>query len=196
MSRLNTYTLPTGPLDPSNPADGGAPDYRKVISSTTPGLTTTSTSNVYLYSILIPANTFAINEVLDLRAMATVTNTRTGIINPFCALRFYWGPNPSLSGATQLGVCTYQKTSNNTGALPFHLHRRLGIRNTTTSTIVLDTIKSSANDIRIDTTTNDSYMTGGVDYLAINWTTDFYFIVAGNTSGTDVLQVRYMKINN
>jgi hypothetical protein len=196
MSRLNTYTLPTGPLDPPNPAAGGAPDYRKVISSTTPGLTTTSTSNVYLYSILIPANTFAINEVLDLRAMATVTNTRTGIINPFCALRFYWGPNPSLTGATQLGVCTYQKTTNLTGALPFHLHRRLGIRNTTTSTIVLDTIKSSANDIRIDTTTNDSYMTGGVDYLAINWTTDFYFIVGGNTSGTDVLQVRYMKINN
>ena len=197
MSRLNTYTLPTGPLDPSNPTEGGAPDYRKVISSTTPGLTTSSTSNIYLYSILIPANTFSINEVLDLRTMATITTTRTGTINPFGALRFYWGPDPSLTGATQLGVATYTSTSVITGAKPFQLHRRLGIRSTTTSTIVLDTIKSTSSDIRIDTATNDSYMTGGVDYLAINWTTDFYFIVAGNTTNTaDVLQVRYMKINN
>jgi hypothetical protein len=96
-----------------------------------------------------------------------------------------------------LGVATYTSTSVLTGAKPFQLHRRLGIRSTTTSTIVLDTIKSTSSDIRIDTATNDSYMTGGVDYLAINWTTDFYFIVAGNTTSTaDVLQVRYMKINN
>jgi hypothetical protein len=34
MSRLNTYTLPLGPDDPVNPTEGGAPDYRKVVSST------------------------------------------------------------------------------------------------------------------------------------------------------------------
>lgn len=197
MSRLNTYTLPLGPLDVANSAEGGSPDLRKVISDTTPGLTTSSTSNIYLYSILIPANTFVANEVLDLRTMATVTTTRTGVITPFATLRFYWGPNPSLVSATQLGVCAFNNTSATTGTKPFPLHRRLGIRSTTTNTIVLDTTRNAATDIFVDTTSNDSYMTGGVDYLAIDWTTDFYFIVTGNTTSTaDVLQVRYMKINN
>jgi hypothetical protein len=194
MSRLNGYTLPLGPNDPSNPAEGGAPELRKVVSSTVAGVTSSSTStSTILYNLFVPANTFVINEVLDLRAMGVITRP----LATACTLRFYWGTTAStITGAILLGTCTYAAGSTVVGEKPLPFHRRLGIRNTTTQTIVLDTVRSTSTDIRVDTN-NESHMTGGIDLVAVNWTTDGYFIVQGNTTTTaDVLQVKWMKINN
>lgn len=193
MSRLNGYILPLGPNDPPNPTETGRPEIRKVISSTVAGVTSSSTSTTtLLYSIFVPANTFVANEVLDLTALGVITRSSATA----CTLRFYWGTTESISGATLLGTCTYAASSFSDAVKPLPFHRRLGIRNTTTQTIVLDTVRSTTTDILSDTT-NQSNMTGGVDLVSINWTVDSYFMVQGNTTTTsNVLQVKWMKINN
>jgi hypothetical protein len=194
MSRLNGYLLPLGPSDAGNAAEGGIPDFRKVVSSTVAGATSSSTSTTNLmYSLLVPANTFTTNEVLDIRAVGRINR---GVGTDSGTLRFYWGTTQSISTATLLGTATFLSNASSTGERQTSIHRRLGIRNTTTQTIVLDTVKNTSTDLR-ETTANESYMTGGVDLVAINWTVDGYFMVQGNVSSTATwIQILWMKINN
>lgn len=185
MSRYNTYTLPLGPVD--NTQDSGDPDVRKVISSTVAGITSSNLSNVLLYSLYIPANTYTTNEVLDITTLGTKTNT-----NATCTLRFYLGTTASLTGATQLALCNYAST-----ALSLPLHRRLGIRSTTAGTIVFRTSVSTTSDIAFNSVDNNSSNPGGIEVLALDWTQDRYLIVSGDTNSTsDILQIRWLKINN
>ena len=191
MSRYNTYTLPLGPVDIT--ADAGDPDYRKVISTTVPGATSSSLTDVLLYSTLVPANTYVLNEVLDIRTLATKTGT-----NATCTLRFWAGTTASLSGATQIGQCLYTATS-----LSLPLHRRLGIRVAASSTICFDTTTNATTDIFFggagtsEANGRNSDSIGGVDILSINWTQDVWILVSGDVdSASDVIQVRYFKINN
>lgn len=189
MSRYNTYTLPLGPVD--NAADSGDPDYRKVISSTVPGATTSSLTDVLLYSVLVPAGTYVLNEVLDVRTLATKTGT-----NATCNLKLWAGTTASLSGATQIGQCLYTAAS-----LSLPLHRRLGIRVAASSTICFDTTTNATTDIFFQaggsTLLRNSDSVGGIDILSINWTQDVWILVSGDVnSASDVLQVRYFKINN
>ena len=189
MSRYNTYTLPLGPVDNTN--DSGDPDYRKVISSTVAGITSSNLSNVLLYSLYIPANTYTTNEVLDITTLGTKTNT-----NATCTLRFYIGATASLTAtgpyaaATQLALCNYASN-----ALSLPLHRRLGIRSTTAGTIVFRTSVSTTSDILFFTYEGSN--PGGIEVLALDWTQDRYLIVSGDTnSASDILQIRWLKINN
>jgi hypothetical protein len=194
MSRLNGYLLPLGPSDAGNASEGGIPDFRKVVSSTVAGASSSSTSTTNLmYSLLVPANTFTTNEVLDIRAVGRINRsvgTHTG------TLRFYWGTTASISGATLLGTCTFENSSGTVGEKQISIHRRLGIRNTTTQTIVLDTVKNTSTDLR-EFTDNNSFMTGGIDLVGVNWTVDGYFMVQGNVSNIATwIQILWMKINN
>ncbi len=179
MSRYNTYTLPLGPADIT--VDAGDPEVRKVISTTVPGSTSSSLSNVLLYSTRVPAGVYVANEVLDIRTLATKTNT-----NSTCTLRFYYGTTASL---------TYTAAS-----LSLPLHRRLAIRSATTNTIVFDTTRSSPTDLYFrgsETTGRECESPGGVDFVAIDWTQDVWVLVSGDVDSTsDILQVRYFKINN
>lgn len=194
MSRYNTYTLPLGPADIT--VDAGDPEVRKVISSTVAGITSSNTANTLLYSTRIPGGTYIINEVLDIRTLATKTNT-----NATCTLRFYYGETASLTAtgpyaaATQLAQCLYTATS-----LSLPLHRRLGIRNATASTIVFDATRSATTDLFFqgaESTGRNGDSPGGVDLIAIDWTEDVWILVSGDTdSASDILQVRYFKINN
>jgi hypothetical protein len=146
-----------------------------------------------MYSLFVPANTFTSNEVLDIRAVGRINR---GVGTDSGTLRFYWGTTASISGATLLGTCTFLSSSSSAGERQTSIHRRLGIRNTTTQTIVLDTVKNVSTDIR-ETSVDESYMTGGVDLVAINWTVDGYFMVQGNVSSTATwIQILWMKINN
>ena len=187
MSRYNTYTLPLGPVDNTN--DSGDPDYRKVISSTVAGITSSNLSNVLLYSLYIPANTYTTNEVLDITTLGTKTNT-----NATCTLRFYIGATASLTAtgpyaaATQLALCNYASN-----ALSLPLHRRLGIRSTTAGTIVFRTSVSTTSDILFFTYEGSN--PGGIEVLALDWTQDRYLIVSGDTnSASDILQIRWLMI--
>lgn len=193
MSRLNGYLLPLGPSDAGNAAEGGIPDFRKVVSSTVAGASSSSTSTTNLmYSLFVPANTFTTNEVLDIMAVGRINRSVSAHTG---TLRFYWGTTASITGATLLGTCTF--TSGSSGEGQTSIHRRLGIRNTTTQTIVLDTIKNTSTDLRESTSDDNSFMTGGVDLVAINWTVDGYFMVQGNVSNTATwIQMLWMKINN
>lgn len=195
MSRLNGYLLPLAPSDAGSPSEGGVPDYRKVVSSTVAGASSSSTSTTNLmYTLSVPANTFTTNEVLDIRAIGRINRsvgTHTG------TFRFYWGTTASISGATLLGTCTFANAGGGTGENQISIHRRLGIRNTTTQTIVLDTVKNTSTDLRELSTDSNSFMTGGIDIVAVDWTVDGYFMVQGNVSNTATwIQVFWMKINN
>ena len=188
MSRYNTYTLPIGPIDFIS--DAGDPEVRKVVSSTVAGLTSSSLTNVLLYSTLVPAGTYVANEVLDIRTLATKTNT-----NNTCTLRFYYGTTASLTGATQLAQCLYTSTS-----LSLPLHRRLGIRSATNSTILFDTTRNATTDMYFsgsETVGRECESPGGVDLVTIDWTQDVWVLVSGDVdNASDILQVRYFKINN
>jgi hypothetical protein len=195
MSRLNGYLLPLGPSDAGNAAEGGIPDFRKVASSTVASATSSSTSLTNLmYTLFVPANTFTTNEVLDIRAVGRINR---GVASHTGTLRFYWGTTASISGATLLGTCTFANSSGTVGEKQISIHRRLGVRNTTTQTIVLDTVKNTSTDLREFTSDNNSFMTGGIDLVAVNWTVDGYFMVQGDVSNTATwIQILWMKINN
>jgi hypothetical protein len=61
----------------------------------------------------------------------------------------------------------------------------------------LDTVKNTSTDLREFTSDNNSFMTGGIDLVAVNWTVDCYFMVQGDVSNTATwIQILWMKINN
>lgn len=188
MSRINAtnYNTPRGPSDYSGWTMIAYPDYRKVISSTVAGSPSSSISNTKLYSILIPANTFTTNEVLDLRSVVTKTGT-----NGTCTVRMYLNTTDAVGGVT-IGLCTFLSTSL---FLPFT--RRIAIRNTTTATLNFRNTVSAPNDIWFNDTDYNGHATGGIDSQAVNWTTDLYLVIGGQlSSASDIMQCRFLKINN
>ena len=188
MSRINAtnYNTPLGPSDYSGWTMIAYPDYRKAISSTVAGSPSSSISNTKLYSILIPANTFTTNEVLDVRTIVTKTG-----VNGTCTLRLYLNTIDAVGGVT-LGICTYISSSL---FLPFT--RRLAIRNTTTATLNFRNSTSAPNDIWFNDTDFNGHAVGGIDSQAVNWTGDLYLVVGGQLSSSlDVIQARFLKINN
>jgi hypothetical protein len=180
MSRVNTFTLPKDPTYITGP------NARIVLSSAVVGVTSSSTSNVKLYSILIPANTFSLNEVLDVRTLVSKSAT-----NGTCTLRFYINSTDAVGGVL-FGTATYISSSRQ---LPFH--RRLALRSVTNSTIAFRTTVSASTDIIFTVTDDNGHSTGGVESLVIDWTADRYLVVGGQlSSNLDVMQGIFLKINN
>jgi len=185
MSRLNGYTLPIGPSDEYD-ASAGSADYRIVVSSTVAGATSSATGETVLNSILIPANTFAANDVVDVRALVRKTNTTNTV-----TIRMRIGSAVNTSGQL-IGTSTFIAT-----ALNCPIHRRLGIRNTTTQTVVFRTTVAAASDIIFNTIELNGNNPGGCEYVGIDWTQDRYLVVTGqNTAITTILQCLYLKITN
>lgn len=188
MSRINAtnYNTAAGPSDFTGWTMIAYPDYRKVISSTVVGSNSSSISNTKLYSILIPANTFTTNEVLDVRTIVTKIG-----VNGTCTLRLYLNTTDAVGGVT-LGICNYISSSL---FLPFT--RRIAIRNTTTATLNFRNTVSAPNDIWFNDSDFNGHATGGIDSQAVNWTNDLYLVIGGQLSSSlDVIQARFLKINN
>lgn len=182
MSNINQFTTPLGP------ADITGPEYRKVVSSTVPSSTSNSITNVVLSSILIPANTFTTNEVLDIKALVTKTG-----VNGTCTVRAYLNTTPAIGGQI-VGLNAFQSTCL---FLPFL--RRAAIRRTTAplATIVLRNTTNAPNDIWFNTNDYNGHTTGGLQALPVVWTSNVYLVIAGQlSSNLDVMQCRYLKINN
>ncbi len=183
MSRVNTFTLPKDPTYITGP------NARRVVSTNAFGASSSSTSNVILYSILIPAGTFSVNEVLDVRTLVQKSGD-----NGTITLRFYVNTTPAIGG-TQFGIATYIEALQD--VMPFS--RRLAIRSSTNSTIVFRTTTSTANDIYFFNASDNYYSssTGGVESISINWTIDNYIVVGGQlSSGLDIMRAMFLKINN
>lgn len=195
MPRLNTYTLVrseatvAGKFSATNRID---------ISKTEIGATSSSTSEVKLASVLIPANTYGLNDILEVKSLLFKTNSNGG-----CTLRFYVNTTDDLVTPTQVGIVTFPVTTGGSTINSLNFFRRLAIavaNGTGRGTVVFRNTTSAANDIFFNYSgvINTSIaIAGGVTNLAIDWTVDNYLIVAGSVvSSSDILQYKYLKVNN
>jgi len=149
-----------GAIGPQGPQGiQGIPGLGSVSFASTGPFSTNSLSNVILTSILIPANTYSSTDAFSVVAQFTKSpGTNNGIAS------FHINTTNSLSGATQLAICTTAP-----GLITMGMFRTFYINGLSTygygaaSNIVTD-INSTAN---------------GTSTHTINWTVNQYFIVAG-----------------
>ena len=196
MPRLNSYTLPTSEVAVAGKFSA---TNRLVFSQTAIGVTSSSTSEVKLASVLIPANTYGLDDILEVKALLFKTNSNAG-----CTIRFYINDTDDLATPTQIGTVTFPVTVSGTSINSLNFFRRLAIsaaNGTGRGTVVFRNTTSAANDIFFTYTSLDrltiNSSAGGVSYLPINWTVDNYIIVAGSVVNTlDILQYKFLKVNN
>lgn len=194
MPRLNSYTLVrsegavTGRFSATN---------RTTFSETAIGVTSSSVSEVKLASVLIPANTYVVNDVLEVKALSFKTNSNAG-----CTIKLYINDTNDLVTPTQIGTVTYPVSFGGTTINVVPIFRRMAIavtNGTGRGTVVFRNTTSAANDIFFSYTSLDQSTSsaGGVSNLSINWTVDNYIILAGSVvSASDILQYKYLKVNN
>ena len=131
--------------------------------TTTDGaVTVSSTSNVYTSGILIPANSFAVGNNVEV----TVRGRKTGTAGNM-TMRIYANTTNNISGSPIL-IATNTTAAVNQTYLQFQ--RILSIKSTTASTEVFSNTGGS----------NIDYLGSnlGVNGLSINWTNDLYIVVS------------------
>jgi len=196
MPRINSYILPFSEVAPVN----RFASVNRVQFASTINATSSSTSAARLGSILIPANSYGINEVIEVKTLVSKVGTTNA-----ATIRFYHHTLDQVSGATQFATCTYPQNigGSPTGATP--LFRRLAIsvvNGTGRGTLCLQPTVSEGNDVyfgqnETGTTFTNYYSTGGLSSLTIDWSVDNYILVAGFVSSSlDYLDFKYLKINN
>lgn len=157
----------------------------KIVTSTTPTGSVNSTSNTLIHSILIPANTFATNDIVTIETCVTKSG---GVYNG--TMYFYFNTSSSLVGATQMAL----QSNFGTTTRAAQLYRRLSIVNSGGSgdgTQVLNTGFSARDDIGV------ANYTGGFSTLSINWTSDVYLIVSGLVANSaESLTCQWIKAAN
>jgi hypothetical protein len=138
------------------------PQLYRIINNTDSATITGSTALTLLYSQLIPANTFAVNDVIRLSSRGLKTGVTSG-----SALNHYINTSNTISGATLLASyapgATFRMLQND---------RKLYIKNITGSTEVYTTTVSSYLDFQ---------PTGTQVFanIAIDWTVNQYIIFGG-----------------
>ena len=155
----------------------------KIVTDTTSGSSSNSTSEILLKSLLIPANTFPANSVLTIQWLLSKTGTNDIIF-------YYLKANTSatLVGATQLAirsVIAAQRYIPN--------YRRLAIRvanGTGNGSLIYDpTVGSATSDLNENASPPVT--------VSIDWKNDVYLLVSGYVvSASDSIQVEYLTINN
>ena len=158
-------------------------------TASTTGATTSSSSFVKLGSVRVD-NVFVLNEVLTVTSMVTKTGT-----NGTCSLHLYWNETDDLTTPTSLG---FYRTSSASG-VTFLFQRRLAIDNLTGSgngTIVMRNTTNALNDLT-PSSNGHGATAGGFLYSPINWSTEGYIIIAGQTKQpTDFLKFISLQISN
>jgi hypothetical protein len=157
-----------------------------VVTSTTPTGSVNSTSITLIHSILIPANTFVVDDVVTIETC----NSKSATNNTFSQY-FYINTSASLSGAILIAT----NTGIVAGTRAAQLYRRLAINvpaGTGNATIGIN----STFNIRDDIGSTNNHSTG-FSTLSINWTVDQYLIVAGSVVNTsDSLTCQWIKAAN
>ena len=158
-------------------------------TASTTGATTSSSSFVKLGSVRVD-NVFVLNEVLTVTSMVTKTGT-----NGTCSLHLYWNETDDLTTPTSLG---FYRTNSASG-VTFLFQRRLAIDNLTGSgngTIVMRNTTNALNDL-MPSSNGHGATGGGFLYSPINWSTEGYIIIAGQTrQPTDFLKFISLQISN
>jgi hypothetical protein len=143
------------------------PQLYRIINNTDSATITGSTALTLLYSQLIPANTFAVNDVIRLSSRGLKTGVTSG-----SALNHYINTSNTISGATLLASyapgATFRMLQND---------RKLYIKNITGNTEVYATTVSSYLDFQ----PTGTQVFGNI---AINWTVDQYIIFGGQLFGS------------
>jgi hypothetical protein len=126
------------------------------------GTASSGTSNTISISVLIPANTFALDDVIRInhrvRATGTTATRET---------RIYVNTSASLTGATVVSTASLTNT-----VLAANMQRFLAIKNATTNTEVITATTNLLTDY--------NNLTTAVSTLLIDWTVNQYIIFAVN----------------
>jgi hypothetical protein len=158
-------------------------------TASTAGATTSSSTYVKLGSVRVD-NVFTASEVLTVTSMVTKTG-----INGTCSLHLYYNNTDDLTTPTSLG---FYRT-NNVNGITFLFQRRLAISGVTGSgngTIVMRNTTNAINDL-MPSSNGHGATAGGFIYSPIDWTTEGYIIIAGQTGQpTDFLKFISLQISN
>ena len=141
------------------------------------GTASSGTSNTISISVLIPANTFALDDVIRINHRVRAT----GILG-IRETRIYANTTNAIAGAVLVSTASLVNTT-----LSANLQRFLAIKNATTNTEVITATSSQLTDY--------ASLTTAVSTLAINWTVDQYIIFAVNAiNGTDSIRATMYSI--
>jgi hypothetical protein len=155
----------------------------KIVTDTTSGSSSNSTSEILLKSLLIPANTFPANSVLTIQWLLSKTGTNDIIFHYLKA-----NTSATLVGATQLAIRSVVAAQR---YIPNY--RRLAIRvanGTGNGSLIYDpTVGAATSDLNENASPPVT--------VSIDWTNDVYLLVSGYVvSASDSIQVEYLTINN
>ncbi len=155
----------------------------KIVTDTTAGTSSNSTSEILLKSLLIPANTFPANSVLTIQWLLSKTGTNDIIFHYLKA-----NTSATLVGATQLAIRSVVAAQR---YIPNY--RRLAIRvanGTGNGSLIYDpTVGSATSDLNENASPPVT--------VSIDWTNNVYLLVSGYVvSASDSIQVEYLTINN
>ena len=131
-----------------------------VFASAADGTVSSGTTNTISISVLIPANTFALDDVIRINHRIRATGTAA-----IRETRIYANTTNVIAGAILVSTASLGAT-----ILAANLQRFLAIKNATTNTEVVTATTSLLSDY--------NNLTTAVTTLAINWTVDQYIIFA------------------
>lgn len=155
----------------------------KVVTNVNSGSSTTLTATTLLHSILIPANTFSVGDIVTVEGMIS-KNLNNGTITVY----LYWNTSVTLTGAILVG------TGPVASATYIGNYRQLNIRSATNNTICVSSNIAPSNN---PTSTDMSTVFGLMSTLSINWTSNGYFILAAShTASTDTVTGEWMRVSN
>jgi hypothetical protein len=141
--------------------------------------TSVGTTETILNSVLVPANTFKIYDIVGIQTRIRKTTTNATI-----NLRLRIGTTLNTS-QTQVGIFTSASSAHS--YIPFD--RRLSIQSTTTDTRVLVSTTSYVSDY-------GGAFPSDMTTLSIDWTSDNYIIITGQTTtSTDTLNCGYIYLD-
>jgi hypothetical protein len=140
-----------------------------VYKNTTDGAASSGTSNTFSQSVLVPANSVALGNVIEFK----LRGRKTGA-NAVYTIRLYANTTNNLSGSPLL-LATYTGTL--IQALSMQMTRTAAVKNATTNTEMLLATTTNVPNDNANTT---------FSAIAVDWTTDKYIIGAvQNANATD-----------
>lgn len=140
------------------------------------------TTETKMQSILIPADTFAVGDLIELEAMFT----KVGVAN---TVEFHFKTNTidGLSGAIDLGIFTTISTD-----IFLTMSRRFVVRDLEGGGTGLD---QSTSGLKASSSQENDYLSDVQSDFAINWSADLYIMCTAKlTSSSDSVTQRFLKV--
>jgi hypothetical protein len=139
-----------------------------IYKNTTDGAASSAALNTFSQSVLVPANSVALGNVIEFK----LRGRKTGALNTY-TIRIYANSANNLTGAVLLGVYS----GGQAGAFGQQMVRTGAVKNATTNTEMMSVaVTNVATDFQNTT----------FSAIAVDWTTDKYIIGAvQNANGTD-----------